>query len=94
MGAEINSITSILQRQMLSQRDHLYLLVSDTEDGRFVGEVLKKYYTISKNHMRFDNAEVRVLKGLTDASAQRFRTEGLRNLVKEIASVVKRQRTK
>ncbi len=90
LGAEINSITSILDKTILNRRDFLYLLVSETEDGKFIGEVLKQYYSRSQNQSRFDRAQVRVVEGLTDASAQRFRTEGLRNLVKEIAEVVKR----
>lgn len=90
LGAEINSVTSILRSGKLAQRDRLYLLISDTEDGAFVGDVLKHYYTHSNNPFRFDHVQVLIISGLTDTSPERFRTEGLRNLVKAISQIVRR----
>ena len=88
LGAEINSVSSILKSGRIDQRDHLYLVVSDTQDGAFIGEVLKHYYESPRNSFGFDHVKIRNVSGLTDSSANRFRTEGLRNLVKEIAKIV------
>ncbi|ABW66555.1 putative CRISPR-associated protein [Desulfosudis oleivorans] len=89
-GAEINSITGILEKGLLDQRNALYLLVSDTEDGALTGRILKAYYENSKNPRRFDKVETVTLEGLSDRSVFDFRTKGLRNLVKAIAEIVKR----
>ncbi|HAY23159.1 MAG TPA: CRISPR-associated protein [Desulfobacterales bacterium] len=91
LGAEINSITSILSRGRLHGRRRLVFLVSDTPDGDFIGLVLRHYYEHSKNPHRFDAVEIHTLEGLTDADAGRFRTVGLRNLVRAIAREVKKE---
>src|SRR3990172_3235116 len=88
-GAEINSIHSIIEKGLLQQRTALIFLVSDTEDGRFIGEVLKKYYESSRNPHRFERVEARGIEGLTDRDVFRFRNQGLKNLVKRISEVVK-----
>jgi putative CRISPR-associated protein (TIGR02619 family) len=89
-GAEINSITSILKKEMLGSRDRLYLLVSETKDGAFVGDILKAYYLRRQHRYFFEKVEVLEIKGLNDRSAHQFRTVGLRNLVKAIAEIVRR----
>lgn len=88
-GAEINSIHSIIEKGLLQQRAALIFFVSDTDDGRFIGEILKKYYESSRNPHRFERVEVRVIEGLTDRDIIRFRNQGLKNLVKRISEVVK-----
>ncbi len=88
LGAEINSIASILQKRMLAHCETLYLLISDTEDGTLIGKILNEYYRRTEHPWQFRSVIIQEIKGLTDSSAQRFRTEGLRNLVKAIASVV------
>jgi len=87
-GAEINSNTSILKKGLISERLFLYFLISETEDGQFLGGALTKYYLSNDNPWRFEHVECRILEGLTDASPERFRTEGLRNLVRAIANIV------
>lgn len=88
-GAEINSITNILQKDYLQDRSKLFLLVSDTEDGKFLGQVLGHYYQERSNKWRFHAVEAITLSGLTDADAKSFRTEGLRNLVRAVAGIVR-----
>lgn len=90
VGAEINSIASILKKNLIQDRLNLHLLVSDTEDGRLIGEILKAYYERRQNPLFFEKVHVQVITGLTDQSTHLFRTEGLRNLVKEIAEIVRR----
>lgn len=89
-GAEINSITSIVNKGMIAKRENLYLLVSDTKDGTLIGDILKAYYLRSQNPHVFEKVDIINVHGLTDQSVHRFRTEGLRNLVKAIAEIVRR----
>lgn len=89
-GAEINSITSIIKKGLLSNRAHLYLLVSDTEDGALIGNILKAYYERHQNTCGFEHVQSSVIKRLSDQSPHRFKTEGLRNLVKAIAEIVRK----
>jgi len=89
-GAEINSIHSILRSRYLTAKDKLLFFVSDTDAGRFTGQVLSDYYTHGKNEDSFPQAEYKVIEGLTDDSVWRFRNEGLRNLVRLISEKVKR----
>ncbi|MFM6006003.1 MAG: hypothetical protein ACKPB7_22545, partial [Sphaerospermopsis kisseleviana] len=65
-GAEINSITSICNSKLLTSRIRLIFLVSDTEDGKNTGQVLKLYYNNQRNPLKFENVDFRVLKGLRD----------------------------
>jgi len=92
LGAEINSIDSIISRGILTTPIYLYLLVSDTEDGQNIGELLKLYYLEDSNPRRFEQAEWQVLQGLTDANSQRFRREGLRHLVTAVAGIARKWR--
>ncbi len=89
-GAEINSISSILKKKFIQNRLYLYLLVSDTKDGDLIGNILKAYYERRQNSSYFDQVQCITIEGLTDESPHRFRTEGLRNLVKAIAEIVRR----
>lgn len=87
-GAEINSITSICAKGFLSKRIRLIFLVSDTEEGKKTGNILKLYYTHSSNPLRFETIDVRVLEGLRDDSVKDFKQLGLKNLVREISTEV------
>lgn len=89
-GAEINSITSICTKGFMNNRLRLIFLVSDTEDGKATGELLKLYYDSAKNPLRFERVEVRVLKGLRDDNVKAFTQEGLKNLVREISTEVRK----
>jgi len=89
-GAEINSITSICNGNYLSSRYRLLFLVSETEDGKNTGEVLKLYYKNSRNSLKFDDVDVQVLEGLRDDKVKDFKQKGLKNLVRYISSEVKK----
>ena len=88
-GAEINSIAGIADRGLLGERLYLYLLVSDTADGAFIGQALNRYFERPGDPLSFQKVEARTVSGLTHESPTRFRTEGLRNLVREIAEIVR-----
>jgi putative CRISPR-associated protein (TIGR02619 family) len=89
-GAEINSITSICNKGFLEDRKNLIFLVSDTDDGRYTGQLLKSYYKHQRNSIYFNDADFRVLNGLRDDSVELFKREGLKNLVKEISKEVRK----
>jgi putative CRISPR-associated protein (TIGR02619 family) len=88
-GAEINSITSICEKGLLAERIRLIFLVSDTEDGKKTGELLKLYYNNSNNPLRFEFVDVRRLEGLRDDNVKAFKQQGLKNLVREISNEVR-----
>lgn len=88
-GAEINSIHSIIHSGYLNKQTSLKLLVSDTDEGRFTGDILSLYYRNSKNPDKFNNADFEVVEGLSDVDVLRFKNHGLRNLVRLIGRVVK-----
>lgn len=89
-GAEINSITSIIQKGYLTRYQNLIFLVSDTDDGHHTGQLLKLYYEDSSNSIQFDKIDCRVLNGLRDDNIESFKREGLKNLVIEISKEVRK----
>jgi putative CRISPR-associated protein (TIGR02619 family) len=90
-GAEINSITSICSQNLLKSRIRLIFLVSDTEDGKNTGSLLKLYYDNKSNPLRFEQeVDVRILEGLRDDNVKAFKQQGLKNLVREISNEVRK----
>jgi putative CRISPR-associated protein (TIGR02619 family) len=89
-GAEINSITSICKKNLISEKIRLIFLVSDTEDGKEIGSLLKLYYENSKNSIKFEKVDFRILKGLRDDNVIAFKQQGLKNLVREISTEVRK----
>mgnify|MGYP001124784461 CR=1 FL=1 len=87
-GAEINSITSIHSKSLIETPVRLIFLVSDTDGGKTMGEILKLYYENSKNPIRYESVELRSLQGLKDSDVKQFKTQGLKNLVREISQEV------
>ncbi|NEQ47564.1 MAG: putative CRISPR-associated protein [Leptolyngbya sp. SIOISBB] len=91
-GAEINSIASICQEGILDRRLCLIFLVSDTPDGKKIGQLLEQYYRHNTNPFQFEQVESsRVLTGLNDQSVATFQQEGLKNLVREISLEVQKR---
>jgi len=88
LGAEINSIASILEREALDARKRLIFLVSDTDTARIIGEILEKYF---KRHpeLSFSNVQKDVIESLNDENPNEFKQRGLRNLVREIGKYIK-----
>ncbi|MDW8266603.1 MAG: putative CRISPR-associated protein [Gemmataceae bacterium] len=84
-GAEINSIASMIDKHYVTADCGLFFLHSDTDDGRNIAAILKKYYQ-SKGHAPVETLEV---PDLQDQDPKRFRTKGLRNLARRICSVIR-----
>lgn len=89
LGAEINSMHSLVQKGYISSQQKIYLIVSDTPDGEQTGQLLKEYFSNEKCAMHFKSVEVVKIQKLNDRNRYEFRTQGLRNLVREMARVAK-----
>ncbi len=84
-GAEINSIEHLLtgiklSAGMIGPPFEFAFLVSETNDGRWVGEILESYYRSVRGH---EHAGWYVVEGLSPTDPSRFARLGLRNLVRE-----------
>ncbi len=87
LGAEITSIFSLMQRGILPKKpEQLVFLVSDTDDGILTGSLLVAYY---KSCYGIDKVTYEICTGLRDDDVERFRGEGLRNLVRKLAQHVR-----
>ena len=87
-GAEICSIASIINRPLIFEREYLYLLASDTENGRRIGEALRIFFEKSPE-LSFKTVVLKIVTDLDDARPKEFQNKGLRNVVKEIAEIYK-----
>ncbi len=83
-GAEINSTYSIVKQGFVHDKYDIFLLFSDTEDGRKVGAILKDYFENERSPLRFTNVYIKEIKGLTGEERFEFRNKGL----KEIANTL------
>ncbi len=83
-GAEINSVASMIQRAHAPPDCGLFLLHSATRDGNAVSLILEQYYK-AQGHSPVERIEV---PDLQDEDAKRFRTHGLRNLVRKMCGVI------
>lgn len=82
-GAEINSISDLLQRGYCTPDARLVLCHSDTDEGGAIATLLRHYY-----ELRGHTVECKRIKGLQDQNPKDFRTIGLRNLVKAMSQAV------
>ncbi|MGI0500511.1 hypothetical protein [Limnospira platensis] len=57
-GAEINSIASIFDKGFLADRNRLIFLVSDTDDGRAMGNLLKLYFDYTRKTPDLTDSEL------------------------------------
>ncbi|MBN1980187.1 MAG: putative CRISPR-associated protein [Chitinivibrionales bacterium] len=89
LGSEINSMYSIFKEKHFAREnvEKLVLLHSDTQDGRIIASILSAYCTQSK----FLSVDVHceTIQGLDDADIDRFRTVGLKNLVRLMAQYIR-----
>jgi len=85
-GAEINTIEQARNRSLHHLR-RLFFLVSDTDLGRNTGTLLK-YYFEARRDLNLQEVDVKVVEGLQDTDTVRFRTLGLRNLIRSIGDII------
>lgn len=82
-GAEINSITDLIERKYCTNNCHLVFCHSATPEGLQIAKILEHYYQI-KGH----KVDLEEIKDLQDKNPKLFRTKGLRNLTKSISRIV------
>ena len=87
-GAEINTIEAAKGKKWL-EIENLIFLVSDSDAGKNTGNVLKNYYS-QRNDFRLKNIEINEIENLQDPEPKKFKTEGLRNLVRSIGEYLQR----
>lgn len=89
LGAEINSMFSLARKGYLDSLQKLYLLVSDTEEGRAIGNLLREYFTLEDHLLSFKSVELVVIEKLDDKNRNNFKIQGLRNFIRELARCIK-----
>ncbi len=89
LGAEINSVCSIIKSGFLARRGELLFFVSDTDEGRLTGKLLVHYFSNGKKPCFFEEVRFDVIEGLTDRDVVRFEKDGLKNLVKMLAGLAR-----
>ena len=87
-GAEINTIEAAKNKNWL-EIENLIFLISDTDTAEETGKVLKHYYEGRKD-IPIKNIELKRVENLQDKNPKKFKTEGLRNLVRVIGAYISR----
>lgn len=88
-GAEINTIEEAKEKNWLSL-DHIVFLVSESEDGKNTGKVLEAYFE-QRTDLGTSNIEVLEVEDLQDNDPKKFKSKGLRNLVRRIGGIINRK---
>lgn len=82
-GAELNSTFQLFEQQQIQSDSNLYLCVSDTQAGQWIGAVLKGF--LQDQGL---NVSLYTIEGLQDQDPQRFSREGLRNLIRLCGKII------
>ena len=83
-GAEINSITSMVEHHYVHPDCGLFFLHSDTPEGHNIAAVLESYFESTNSPVQ----TIAVIN-LQDEDPKRFRTKGLRALSREVCRVIR-----
>jgi putative CRISPR-associated protein (TIGR02619 family) len=83
-GAEINSIDEAINHRKVVL-EHIIFLVSDTDDGRRMGQLLE---AVCSSISGLKTVEFHTIIDLKDNDPKKFRTHGLRNLVRTLGRFV------
>lgn len=86
-GAEINSIQETVEASHFDL-EHLYFLISDTDEGRLMGKLLETYF-IERGLDGLKTINIVQIDELQDNNPKRFKTHGLRNLVRKLGELVR-----
>ena len=89
-GAEINSIASMVEKGYVTKDCSIHFFVSDTTEGHFLGKTFVKYFKDLRRHATVTSIRV---SDLND-DPKSFRTNGLRNLAREIGKIVRQYSAK
>lgn len=83
-GAEINSITDLIERDYCQRRSTLCFCHSDTAEGMQVAQIIRHYYEWQDYPVKLYS-----IADLQDQDPKRFRTKGLRNLAKTVCRIIR-----
>ena len=75
LGAEVNSVASMIEKEYVPNHCGVYFLHSDTELGHQIVNLLCEYY----RKLGHSPVEGMAIDDLQDQDPKRFRTKGLRN---------------
>lgn len=87
-GAEINTLAQLRTLPELALR-RVTFFVSDTDDGRHTGEVLRHYVT-AREDLGLETEAAVAVPQLQDARPRDFKNHGLRNLVRLLGDHIQR----
>jgi putative CRISPR-associated protein (TIGR02619 family) len=85
-GAEINSITDLIERGYCAKDTALVFCHSATPEGEEIATLLRFYYR-AKGH----RVELKNIEHLQDNNPKLFKSKGLRNLTKAISQIIREQ---
>ena len=83
-GAELNSTYYILEKRYFSNKK-IYLIVSDSEEGKLSGEIIKE---LLKEKLKTQEVEIIKIENLNITKEFDFAKKGLRNLVSKVTSIL------
>jgi len=82
-GDALSAELSILQKQEICQRDCIYFLASDTEDGLTAAKALEEYYNRQTNCLLADTI---IIDGI-GFDFNSLKVEGFSNLIKQLCKI-------
>ncbi|HQJ72874.1 MAG TPA: putative CRISPR-associated protein [Spirochaetota bacterium] len=88
VSAELNSTISMIQSGIVDPVT-MFLVASDTDEGRRSAELLKRVFTVPGRPFTFRSAKIVTVDRLNDEDFETFRRQGLGNLVTEICSIIR-----
>lgn len=88
LSAELNSTISMIDSGIIDPV-RMFLIASDTEDGRKVSALLTRVFAAAGGEYSFREIKVISVTGLNDADFRTFRTKGLRNFVTVICGILR-----
>jgi len=93
-GAEITTLFRLVQDKARFKIDpgSCFFMLSDTEQGRLTGAILKHYLCGAWEKLGFaaePHVSLITVVGLQDAEPYRFKHHGLRNLIREMARAIR-----
>lgn len=89
LGAELNSLAQLAKRKDVKPSS-IWFMMSDTDDAKTTEEILTGYFCRSSWHgIKPSNIHFVYVEDLQDKDPGRFRTRGLRNLVREMAKIIR-----
>jgi putative CRISPR-associated protein (TIGR02619 family) len=89
LGAELNSLAQLTKRKDV-RPSSIWFMMSDTGDAKTTEEILKGYFSCASwPGIKPSDIHFVYVEDLQDTDPGRFRTRGLRNLVRAMAQVIR-----